>query len=270
MVLPLIARAATKVAPSTRGAVSNVAVFPKKSVRRDSPAPSHEVFTNKYAEAGIQPQGLVGANDNDTSEKEVEREWRNQARREAYENDQEAADYQEQVWAERQAAFSAETNAAQNEQKKSSATGKVSGATTQALALARNTPTALWMASWHTWFWLSFQIPLALLGLMFFVLEVGMQQSWLSRQFASFLSLFSLNALSLFMVVHTFMLGVAFFGLILTMIIYLIRGQPPLGGDRSTAKAFAILGCLMGYAMPLLNFFPWIGIYIFVMWTSRD
>lgn len=240
----------------------------KKTGSQEGHPTTDEKFYAQYAKAGLQPQGL-GDRD-DAAEKAVVRERRNAARREAFESDLAAAAYQEELMAERQAAFIAETMSNQNQPSGGGVVGKTTDTATRAMAMAKNTPTALWMTSWHTWFWLTFQLPIALLGLIFFTLEVGMQSTWLTRQLGSLLSLASIDTFSLFMLIQTLLYGLFFFGLIATMLTYKLRGQSPVGGDRPTAKAFAIIGCLMGYGMPLLNFFPWIGIYIFVMWTSRD
>lgn len=246
---------------------SNVVPFPKR-IPNSALTPSHEVFLDQYSKAGLQPQGLVGANNNPSPE-DQERARRQAQKRAEYQEAMEAAAYREEMSQEQQATFAAEKVATVDRLR--SQKGNLAGkAATQAAALALNTPTALWMTSWHVWVYLTFQIPLALFDLVFFGMAVLTESSWLTRQFGSLLSLVSLDPLSFFMIVHTALWGLCFLGLIVTMFIYLLRGQSPANGDRATAKVLAILGCLIGYAIPFLNLFPWIGIYIFVMWTSRD
>lgn len=249
--------------PPHNSVVRNVVATP-----RESYLTTDEVFAAQYAKAGLQPSDLSGANDNQ-SPVEQEKERRIVQKQAEYEEYLEAAAYQEQLFEQQQAAFAAEKEAAVATPQ-SQNTGKAGKAVTQAAAMATNTPTALWMASWHTWAWLSFQVPLALLSIILFGLSAALEQSWLTRQFASLLSVVSLDPKTFFMITHTALWGLSLLGLLATMVTYLLRGQSPLSGNKTTAKVFAVLGCLIGYAIPFLNLFPWIGIYIFVMWTSRD
>lgn len=151
-------------------------------------------------------------------------------------------------------------------------------ATITATQLAKNTTTAIWMTSWHVWFYLSFQLPLAIMSLAFIGMHAAVDGSWLlSSAVAVISSLASLVGkdlaaflpLSIGMALHFLLFGLAFFFLLLTLLVYALRGHRPFGGDRMVGKMLALLACFIGYTTPLLNIFPWIAFYIYVMWRSK-
>lgn len=144
--------------------------------------------------------------------------------------------------------------------------------------LAQNTSTALWVTSWHVWFYLSFQLPLALLSLVLIGLHAAIEDSWIASILKSVLgtvaSLFgkdlsAILPLSLSLAVHFLLFSLCFLFLLITMLTYQLRGQNPFGGDRATGKMLALVACFIGYTTPLLTIFPWIGFYIYVMWRSK-
>jgi hypothetical protein len=144
--------------------------------------------------------------------------------------------------------------------------------------LAQNTSTALWMTSWHVWFYLSFQLPLAILSLVLIGLQATIEDSWIASVLKSVVgsvaSLFGkdislIMPLSLSLALHFLLFTLCFFFLLITILTYQLRGQNPFGGDRSIGKMLALLSCFIGYTTPILNLFPWIGFYIYVMWRSK-
>ena len=151
-----------------------------------------------------------------------------------------------------------------------------------AAAVAKNAPAAMWMTAWHTWFWLMFQVPLATISLAFIGLQAAVEGSWLGRLFQGVMGVINgaarifggdfslLTPINIALALHFLVFGLSMLGLIGTIMLYAVRGQHPLGGDRSGSKFAALLLCCIGYSAPVLNLFPWIGYYIYVMWRSRS
>ncbi len=150
------------------------------------------------------------------------------------------------------------------------------------LDAAKNTPAALWMIAWHTWFWLTFQLPLAFISLTFIGLQAAMEGTWIGRLFQGIMGVINaavsifggdlsfLTPINIALAVHFLVFGLCILCLLGTLMLYAVRGQNPLGGDRAAGKFGALLLCFIGYSTPLLNLFPWIGTYIYVMWRSKS
>ena len=151
-----------------------------------------------------------------------------------------------------------------------------------AAEVAKNTPAAMWMTAWHTWFWLTFQVPLATISLAFIGLQAAVEGTWLGRLFQGVMGVINgaarifggdfslLTPINIALALHFLVFGLSMLGLIGTIMLYAVRGQHPLGGDRSGGKFTALLLCCIGYSAPVLNLFPWVGYYIYVMWRSRS
>lgn len=188
-----------------------------------------------------------------------------------------AAAYQNDIAVQREQELAAAYRAA-NAAQSSAATAT----SANLLDTAKNTPAALWMTAWHTWFWLTFQLPLAFISLTFIGLQAAMEGTWIGRLFQSVMgainaavSIFGgdlsmLTPINIALAVHFLVFGLCILCLLGTLMLYAIRGQNPLGGDRTSAKFGALLLCFIGYSTPLLNLFPWIGTYIYVMWRSKS
>lgn len=71
---------------------------------------------------------------------------------------------------------------------------------------------------------------------------------------------------NVFMVTHTivFMFGVA---VLLTMyFIYTFSLLKPLSGKKEGAKYGALLVCMIGYSLPILNLVPWFLVWLLIVW----
>jgi hypothetical protein len=144
-------------------------------------------------------------------------------------------------------------------------------------AQLRTARLAWWLGAWAMWVWLTFQLPFALLSLVFFGLQAVVDGTWVGQAIAgalgivnSAVSIFGGNIpqvtpLSIGVALLFLVFGISLFFLLITAFAFLLTGQKPLFGNRATAKMGAFLLCLIGYAIPGLNLFPWIFLYLVVM-----
>lgn len=232
-----------------------------------------ELFAAEYAKKGLQPTNVI-----------IERsqEADRQAARAAAQ--MEAIDAQELAQLNNQIAYERELQALRLEQQTQEDTEEAAtGSTTPDLPrknLLRNTATAWAMTLSHGWFYITVQLPLAIMALVFFGIWAGLETSWIGRRVSevagavnSITSIFgadfsALAPQNIFFVLTMILMGLALLGILVTIFSYAIRGQNPLFGSHETRKVGTLLLCFIGYAIPFLNLFPWIGLYIFVMWRS--
>jgi hypothetical protein len=139
---------------------------------------------------------------------------------------------------------------------------------------------ALWQLAWHTWFWLTVQLPLAITMILFIGLEIAAEGTLVGRivrgiasAVSTVVSFFGFNLgifspLNMSMLFFALLYGLGLLGVMFTMLLYSIRGESPLGGEHSVGKYCALLGCWIGYAVPFLNLFPWVYGYLYVMWKA--
>jgi hypothetical protein len=128
--------------------------------------------------------------------------------------------------------------------------------------------------------WSCFQLPLAVASVVFLGIGAGLKATWLGRTVAkgaeavnAVTSVFgadfsSLAPTSVGLSLNFLLFGLLLLGILGTVFAYTIRGQDPLFGSYSEAKIGALIVAIMGYSLPLINLFPWIGLYIYVMWKS--
>ncbi len=207
----------------------------------------------------------------------TERERRIAQNQEELEAFQTAAAYQETLALARARELEVATqleNSSQNQTSKNLASAAISA--------AKNTPAALWMTAWHTWFWLTFQVPLAFISLAFIGVQAAVDSTWIGQLLQRALGVINAAAnllggdlslmtpLNIALALHFLVFGLSLLCLLGTMMIYAIRGQNPLGGDRMAGKFGALLLCFIGYSTPLLNLLPWVGLYIYIMWRSKS
>lgn len=76
----------------------------------------------------------------------------------------------------------------------------------------------------------------------------------------------TLSPENIFMLTHVlvFMFGVAM--LLIVYSAYTLTLHKPLGGNGSGMKYGALLGCLIGYSIPIINLFPWFIVWVVVVW----
>jgi len=200
---------------------------------------------------------------------------RAEQKRAEYEAFLEAAAANEQVAQNRQAAVLAQNNRRFTTPSTtvSAAPGSLSGS----LSRARDLRVNWWLGAWAVWFWLTFQLPFAMLSLVFLGMQAVVEGTWIGQALAaaagvveSAVSLFGgslalATPISIATGLHFLVFGLSLFFLLITMFVYALSGQSPLWGTRSTAKVGAFLLCLIGYSVPGFNLFPWVLGYILVM-----
>jgi hypothetical protein len=116
---------------------------------------------------------------------------------------------------------------------------------------------------------------------LFIALEAAVQETLVGRIFGAVAAAINtvtsffganlsfLSPLSLGLLFFGFVYTLSLFGLMLSMVLYSMRGESPLGGEGAASKYYVVLGCWIGYAVPFLNLFPWIFGYIYVMWRAE-
>ena len=70
----------------------------------------------------------------------------------------------------------------------------------------------------------------------------------------------------LFIATHAIVMAIGFFSLLAAFLQYKISGLNPLNGNQSSLKQVSLLLILIGYSMPILNLFPWMYVWIIVVW----
>lgn len=191
-----------------------------------------------------------------------------------------AALYQENFEQERQIAIA--QAAVANQAAELNARTQTSPSILSAQQLARNTSTMWWVVSWNIWLWLSFQVPLGIIAVAFASLHAALESTTIGRvvqgaidtvnNVTSFFGIdFSaLAPINLSMGLTFLVFSLCILSLLCTMLTYALRGQNPFGGDRAIQKFGTLLLCFIGYSVPLLNLFPWVAFYIYVMWRSKS
>ena len=158
---------------------------------------------------------------------------------------------------------------------------------------ARATVANVWITAWATWWYLGFQIPLAVIGN--FALGVWFAAGFIATQFekttvgaAIFFVLGDLRSGSiaegveeyvlktfgidfdpelLFIIPFalTFLLGL--FQLICCWFTYAAMGLKPLSGNGGWLKFFTFILVMIGYGLPILNLFPLVYLWTIAVWA---
>jgi cation transport ATPase len=155
---------------------------------------------------------------------------------------------------------------------------------------ARVSSVNVWVIAWGMWLWITFQLPFAIFTLVAFgliaVLQVtvaAINETWLGSLAISlattvasllssitsalgldFFSNIDPSALFLLCALVTMLIGMI--TLLFVVLTYALNLFSVFGGRGSTLKAGTLLLCLIGYALPLLNLFPWFLCYSLVIW----
>lgn len=135
--------------------------------------------------------------------------------------------------------------------------------------------------SWIIYLWLMVQLPFAILSIITLGI-VGAIDSLGGGGFFSWViggiiegvnavtSLFGVDfvkiALTLFMVFQVIILALGLICILIMYFQYIIGGINPIFGKSSSAKVGALILTIIGYCMPILNLFPFIFFWMFVVW----
>lgn len=153
---------------------------------------------------------------------------------------------------------------------------------------ARSVTLGIWSWGFFIWFW--FQLPFTILSIVFMAITQVLHELYMSIQataddngmiknaigvlidftlkviseFAKFFGFDfnDLNPANFFMMTHI-LVTVVGWGILLTIgIIYTVTGQKAFSGRGASGKNAMFLLAFIGYAIPILNLFPW-----FFLWT---
>lgn len=150
--------------------------------------------------------------------------------------------------------------------------------TAQLKETAKVTPDTMWMLSIHMWFWVTIQLTLGVASLAFLGIAAGIESTRVGRALkavadaantvTTFFGLdFSVvSPTNLFVALHIILFGFIFLMLIATMFYFTMRGRSPVFGSGAGPKCTAILLSIIGSGMPVANLFPWLVIYVLIMW----
>ncbi len=158
-----------------------------------------------------------------------------------------------------------------------------------ALARARVTAINAWVVGWGVFWYLTFQLPFALIGTAglgmatavlqleasltpegdgFFSTVAGVLISGLTSLLAAAAQLFGLNFDPMILFIApfalTFLLGLL--QLILTWFMYSVAGVRSLSGQSGGVKTLLFTFAAIGYALPILNLFPLIFLWTTIVW----
>lgn len=239
-------------------------------------------FNKSYEKAGIQPSSLDERGNSDTPQRRryeaVEQISRSEARQ-----------------AQQQAVVSAPPPAQPiirtKKRKRVSKTKKAAGR-------VRATAANIWIFAWGTWFWLFFQLPIALLSLLFLALteaihvlymsatQIDGGDGWLVRsvkqtfstlaRFAEWiatqvlsiwgidLAVFSPASFAMMTYMLTIVLG--WFTLMLIFFVYKINFLHCLSGQKAGLKIGMFALAFVGYCIPFVNMFPLYGFWMASVW----
>lgn len=171
---------------------------------------------------------------------------------------------------------------------------KKRGMVKRGFAKARVTGINAWVWSWGLWSWGLFQLPLAILSVVFMALTETIYQLYLDletqtndeglieqvvegavigtmsilEKISNLLStalgfdLSDLNPANFFMLTYLVVLLFGWFTLMLIYFQYKIAFLHPTSGKGSSVKLGMLILAIVGYAIPILNIFPW-----FIFWT---
>jgi len=162
-----------------------------------------------------------------------------------------------------------------------------------AAARVRATTTNTGISSWGLWAWGVFQLPLAILSLIFFALAAALSTIIASAtpaegdgilvtigktavsvvgKAASFsaelmgVNLGYLDPTNFFMATYFIVLTFGIIMLFSMYLIYTLRRLAPLSGQASGLKFGIFLLAFIGYSLPFLNLFPWFLVWAAAVW----
>ena len=157
------------------------------------------------------------------------------------------------------------------------------------------TETSFILVSSGTFFWITFQLPLAIISLSAFAIATALEEakqyfestmlgraaSWVGGAvYDSFNSV--LNALwgsdlntfsptTLFMLTDGVVMLMGWLTLLIIGFVYLLQGIPCVFGEKGAGiKIAALLLAMIGYALPVLNLFPWFILWVLAVWLYPE
>lgn len=140
------------------------------------------------------------------------------------------------------------------------------------VVVARALLTGMAALSWTGWLWVTVQLPFAIMSLLTLGLWVYSEETWWLNATAGVVEWF----LSWFGVQIYIFSGIFFINWVITLTVgaiaiggvllqFLISLLHPLSGRKGEVKMIALCWCFTAYAIPGINMFPWIWVYIFVV-----
>ncbi len=220
-------------------------------------ASNDEIFNASYQKQGLQPTNFTDQKVETVPEKEY------------IESDSQSA--------ETNSSYQNSIAAAKKKSEKPSTAIKLFARTK---ATANNVSIMMWGGT----LWFSFQLPFALISLAMFGISSAVHTAvnasgfisaaaWLANKVVSGVSSvfgFDVNLLemadSFFLVTYLLVLAVGILSIFVAYLQYSLSFLRPLSGEMAGLKIGVLLLAVAGYSIPLLNLFPWILLWMAVVW----
>ena len=146
----------------------------------------------------------------------------------------------------------------------------------KALAYVRGLTIGLVALSWTGTVWLYIQMPFAILSLIGMGIDAYLRSTWLYELVDGIWTLTNKVLNFLFGIPEVDFLTLFFIGYIIALVVgvtslfgvamqYKLSFLHPLGGRGGSAKHALFIASIVGYAIPGLNLFPWVMLYIVVL-----
>ena len=90
----------------------------------------------------------------------------------------------------------------------------------------------------------------------------------LSQFFAGFDISTLFDPMTYFSLTYVIFVVIAFLQLLIVGLLYKLAMLEPLGGKGAGLKYGALMLALVGYSIPVVNIFPWVGLWIFAIWLN--
>jgi len=150
------------------------------------------------------------------------------------------------------------------------------GAPRKALAYMRGLTTGLIALSWTGTIWLYIQLPFAILSILAMGIDTYLRSLWIydfidgvwsviSRPLEYLFGIPEIDFTTLFFIGYIIALVVGVTSLFGVAMQYKLSFLHPLGGRGGSAKHALFIASIVGYAIPGLNLFPWVMLYIVVL-----
>jgi len=150
----------------------------------------------------------------------------------------------------------------------------------QLATTARVTAVNTSISSWSFFIWFFVQLPFAILFLVMLgiagIVEAALDSNFIFRAASGILatvsSVFGVTsgpvdmAKGYSLAVYIIIIALGFFSLLVAFFQYTLAFLNPLSGEQTGLKKGVFLLCLFGYAAPILNLFPWIYLWLAVVW----
>jgi hypothetical protein len=144
--------------------------------------------------------------------------------------------------------------------------GKIVGKTIAKSKVSANT-TAIF--TWYGNVWLFAQLPLSIIGLLglalFFMAEDSVLVSTMT-----WLAGWDDLGISIFILTYAINFVIGVFSFLIMYMEYTMSLIKSLSGNKDSLKTGAIVIALLGYATPIANIFPWLFIWVAVVWKYPE